>query len=156
MGMKPAAKGRFLGLSVLCRLSDHAGDRSGRANVRAITRDRWNLHSDGGRDGLYGCDPGCELGGHEGHGSTSGPGFSLMLENISLGLCTETPCVVCNVQRAGPSTGLPTLVAQADMMQARWGAHGHYEAIAVSLLLLRRCSILRSGPLTSPNSTGCQ
>ena len=64
--------------------------------------------------------------------STSGPGFSLMTENISLGLCTETPCVICNVQRAGPSTGLPTLVAQADMMQARWGAHGHYEIIAVS------------------------
>ncbi len=64
--------------------------------------------------------------------STSGPGFSLMMENISLALCTETPCVVCNVQRAGPSTGLPTLVGQMDMMQARWGAHGHYEIIAVS------------------------
>lgn len=64
--------------------------------------------------------------------STSGPGFSLMMENIGLGLCTETPCVICNVQRAGPSTGLPTLVAQGDMMQARWGSHGHYEIIAVS------------------------
>ena len=55
-----------------------------------------------------------------------------MMENIGLGLCTETPCVVCNVQRAGPSTGLPTLVGQGDMMQARWGSHGHYEIIAVS------------------------
>jgi 2-oxoglutarate ferredoxin oxidoreductase subunit alpha len=64
--------------------------------------------------------------------STSGPGFSLMMENIGLGLCTETPCVVCNVQRAGPSTGLPTLVGQADMMQARWGSHGPYEIIAVA------------------------
>ncbi len=62
--------------------------------------------------------------------STSGPGFSLMMENIGLGICTETPCVVVNVQRAGPSTGLPTLGAQGDMMQARWGSHGHYEIIA--------------------------
>jgi len=64
--------------------------------------------------------------------STSGPGFSLMMENIGLGICTETPCVVVNVQRAGPSTGLPTMGAQADMMQARWGSHGHYEIIALS------------------------
>jgi len=64
--------------------------------------------------------------------ATSGPGFSLMMENIGLGICTETPCVVVNVQRAGPSTGLPTLGAQADMMQARWGSHGHYEIIALS------------------------
>ena len=64
--------------------------------------------------------------------STSGPGFSLMMENIGLGIVTETPCVVVNVQRAGPSTGLPTLVGQADMMQARWGSHGHYEIIALA------------------------
>ncbi len=63
--------------------------------------------------------------------STSGPGFSLMMENIGLGVMLETPCVVANVQRAGPSTGLPTLVAQGDMMQARWGSHGHYEIIAL-------------------------
>ena len=63
--------------------------------------------------------------------ATSGPGFSLMMENIGLGVMLETPCVVANVQRAGPSTGLPTLVAQGDMMQARWGAHGHYEIIAL-------------------------
>ena len=55
-----------------------------------------------------------------------------MMENIGLGLCTETPCVVANVQRAGPSTGLPTLVGQGDMMQARWGSHGHYEVIALA------------------------
>jgi 2-oxoglutarate ferredoxin oxidoreductase subunit alpha len=75
---------------------------------------------------------GASWGGVKTMTSTSGPGFSLMMENISLALCTETPCVICNVQRAGPSTGLPTLVAQGDMMQARWGAHGHYEIIAVS------------------------
>jgi len=54
------------------------------------------------------------------------------MENIGLGICTETPCVICNVQRAGPSTGLPTLVGQGDMMQARWGSHGHYEVIALA------------------------
>ncbi len=63
---------------------------------------------------------------------TSGPGFSLMQENIGLGVMTETPCVVVDVQRGGPSTGLPTLTGQQDMMQARWGSHGDYEIIAIS------------------------
>jgi len=75
---------------------------------------------------------GASWGGVKSMTSTSGPGFSLMMENIILGIATETPCVVCNVQRAGPSTGLPTLTAQSDMMQARWGSHGHYEIIALS------------------------
>jgi len=75
---------------------------------------------------------GASWGGKKAMTSTSGPGFSLMMENIGLGLCTETPCVICNVQRAGPSTGLPTLVGQGDMMQARWGSHGVYEIIAVA------------------------
>ncbi|UCH51379.1 MAG: 2-oxoacid:acceptor oxidoreductase subunit alpha [Chloroflexota bacterium] len=63
--------------------------------------------------------------------ATSGPGFSLMMENLGLGVMLETPCVLANIQRAGPSTGLPTLVAQGDIMQARWGAHGHYEIVAL-------------------------
>ena len=75
---------------------------------------------------------GASWGGKKAMTSTSGPGFSLMMENIGLALCTETPCVVCNVQRAGPSTGLPTLVGQGDMMQARWGSHGVYEIIAIA------------------------
>ncbi|MDX2436256.1 MAG: 2-oxoacid:acceptor oxidoreductase subunit alpha, partial [Acidobacteriota bacterium] len=62
---------------------------------------------------------------------TSGPGFSLMMENIGLATMMEAPCVVVNVQRGGPSTGLPTMVGQADMMQARWGSHGDYEVIAL-------------------------
>lgn len=62
--------------------------------------------------------------------ATSGPGFSLMMENIGLGAMTETPCVVVNIMRGGPSTGLPTLVGQADVMQARWGSHGDYSIIA--------------------------
>ena len=64
--------------------------------------------------------------------ATSGPGFSLMMETMGLAVVTETPCVVVNVQRAGPSTGLPTQGAQADMMQARWGSHGDYEIIALA------------------------
>ncbi|MBI4645318.1 MAG: 2-oxoacid:acceptor oxidoreductase subunit alpha [Bacteroidia bacterium] len=63
---------------------------------------------------------------------TSGPGFSLMMEHIGLAAITETPMVFVNVQRGGPSTGLPTLPAQSDMMQARWGSHGDYEIIALS------------------------
>jgi len=64
--------------------------------------------------------------------ATSGPGFSLMMENLGLGVMLETPCVLANIQRAGPSTGLPTLVGQGDMMQARWGSQGCYSIIALS------------------------
>jgi len=63
---------------------------------------------------------------------TSGPGFSLMMEHLGLAAMTETPLVIVNVQRGGPSTGLPTLPGQADVMQARWGSHGDYEIIALS------------------------
>jgi len=68
---------------------------------------------------------------------TSGPGFSLMMEHIGFAAMTETPCVFVDVQRSGPSTGLPTLPAQADMMQARWGSHGDYEIIAPAPILPR-------------------
>ncbi len=74
---------------------------------------------------------GAAWGGAKAMTATSGPGFSLMMENLGLGLMTETPCVLVDVQRGGPSTGLPTLVGQADMMQARWGSHGSYEIIAL-------------------------
>jgi 2-oxoglutarate/2-oxoacid ferredoxin oxidoreductase subunit alpha len=74
---------------------------------------------------------GASWGGMKTMTSTSGPGFSLMMENLGLGVMLETPCVIVNVQRGGPSTGLPTLVGQQDMMQARWGSHGDYEIIAL-------------------------
>ncbi|UCE39523.1 MAG: 2-oxoacid:acceptor oxidoreductase subunit alpha [Thermoplasmata archaeon] len=64
--------------------------------------------------------------------TTSGPGFSLMQENIGYACMTETPCVIVNVQRSGPSTGQPTEAAQGDVMQARWGTHGDHEIIALS------------------------
>lgn len=75
---------------------------------------------------------GASWGGLRAMTATSGPGFSLMMENLGWGIMTETPCVLVNVQRGGPSTGLPTLVGQGDMMQARWGTHGVYEIIALS------------------------
>ena len=75
---------------------------------------------------------GATWGGARAMTCTSGPGFSLMMENLGLGVMMETPCVVVNVQRAGPSTGLPTMVGQADVMQARWGSHGDYEIIALT------------------------
>lgn len=71
--------------------------------------------------------------------ATSGPGLSLMLENIGLGAMTETPCVIINVQRGGPSTGLPTLVGQADVMQAKWGSHGDIEIIALAPNSVQEC-----------------
>jgi len=74
---------------------------------------------------------GAAWGGWKAMTCTSGPGFSLMMENLGLGIVLETPSVLVNIQRGGPSTGLPTLVGQADMMQARWGSHGHYEIIAL-------------------------
>ncbi len=64
--------------------------------------------------------------------ATSGPGFSLMQENIGYACMTETPCVVVNVQRSGPSTGQATKGAQGDVMQARWGTHGDHEMIALA------------------------
>jgi len=64
--------------------------------------------------------------------ATSGPGFSLMQENIGYAFMTETPCVIVDVQRAGPSTGQATKCGQGDVMQARWGTHGDYAAIVLS------------------------
>ncbi len=75
---------------------------------------------------------GAAWGGVRSMTATSGPGFSLMMEAIGLAAMTETPCVIVNVMRGGPSTGLPTLVAQADVMQARWGSHGDIQAIALA------------------------
>ena len=71
--------------------------------------------------------------------ATSGPGLSLMLENIGYAIITETPCVVVDVQRAGPSTGQATRPAQGDVMQARWGAHGDYEIIVSSPWSVQEC-----------------
>jgi 2-oxoglutarate ferredoxin oxidoreductase subunit alpha len=64
--------------------------------------------------------------------ATSGPGFSLMMENIGLAVMTETPCVIVDIMRGGPSTGQPTMPGQQDVMQVRWGSHGDYEIIALA------------------------
>ncbi len=75
---------------------------------------------------------GASVSGLKSMTATSGPGFSLMMENIGYAFMTETPCVIANVQRGGPSTGLPTKVSQSDTMQARWGTHGDYTSITVA------------------------
>jgi 2-oxoglutarate ferredoxin oxidoreductase subunit alpha len=82
--------------------------------------------------GSIGAVLGASWAGAKSMTATSGPGFSLMMEHIGLAVMLETPCVIVDVQRGGPSTGLPTLPAQSDVMQARWGSHGTYEIIAVS------------------------
>ena len=64
--------------------------------------------------------------------ATSGPGFSLMQENLGFAAVTEVPCVLVNVQRMGPSTGIATAPAQGDVMQARWGTHGDHPIIVLS------------------------
>ena len=75
---------------------------------------------------------GASLAGTKSMTATSGPGFSLMQENIGFAAMAEVPCVVVNVMRGGPSTGLPTLPAQADVMQARWGTHGDHAIIVLA------------------------
>lgn len=71
--------------------------------------------------------------------ATSGPGFSLMMENIGLAAMLEIPCVIVDVQRGGPSTGLPTKTHQGDMMQAKWGSHGDYPIIALIASTVSEC-----------------
>jgi 2-oxoglutarate ferredoxin oxidoreductase subunit alpha len=71
--------------------------------------------------------------------ATSGPGFSLMMEGLGYAVMTETPCVIVNVQRSGPSTGQPTEPAQGDMMQARWGSHGDNEFIVLAPNSVQEC-----------------
>ncbi|MBT5265781.1 MAG: 2-oxoacid:acceptor oxidoreductase subunit alpha [Rhodospirillaceae bacterium] len=75
---------------------------------------------------------GAAMGGAVAMTATSGPGFSLKQENIGLGIITETPCVIVNVMRGGPSTGMPTRPGQGDIMQARWGTHGDHPVVALA------------------------
>jgi len=75
---------------------------------------------------------GASLVGKKSLTATSGPGYSLKMENIGFACMTEVPCVIVNVMRGGPSTGLPTAPSQADVMQARWGTHGDHPAIALA------------------------
>ena len=85
---------------------------------------------------------GASLAGAKAFTATSGPGFSLMQENLGLAVMGEVPCVVVNVQRAGPSTGLATKPAQSDIMQVRWGRHGDQSVIALCPASVRECFTL--------------
>ncbi len=82
---------------------------------------------------------GASVAGVKSMTATSGPGFSLMQEHIGYAYMAEVPCVIVDVQRGGPSTGLPTKVSQSDTMQARWGTHGDYQAIALGPSSVREC-----------------
>ncbi len=85
---------------------------------------------------------GASVGGLKAMTATSGPGFSLMQENIGYALVAEIPCVIVNVMRAGPSTGLPTSPSQGDVMQARWGTHGDHPSIALAPSSVREAFVL--------------
>jgi 2-oxoglutarate/2-oxoacid ferredoxin oxidoreductase subunit alpha len=74
---------------------------------------------------------GASLAGAKSMTATSGPGFSLKQENLGYAVMAEVPCVIVNVMRGGPSTGLPTMPSQSDVMQARWGTHGDHPTIAL-------------------------
>lgn len=82
---------------------------------------------------------GASLAGATSMTATSGPGFSLMQENLGFACLAEIPCVIVNVMRAGPSTGLPTQAAQGDVQQARWGTHGDHAIIALCPSTVREC-----------------
>jgi 2-oxoglutarate ferredoxin oxidoreductase subunit alpha len=82
---------------------------------------------------------GASVAGAKSMTATSGPGFSLMQENLGYAYMAEVPCVVVNVQRGGPSTGLPTKVSQADTMQAKWGTHGDYYPIVLAPSSVKEC-----------------
>lgn len=82
---------------------------------------------------------GASLAGAKAMTATSGPGFSLMQENLGFGVVAEVPCVIVNVMRGGPSTGLPTHVSQGDVQQARWGTHGDHPIIVLSPATTRDC-----------------
>jgi 2-oxoglutarate ferredoxin oxidoreductase subunit alpha len=82
---------------------------------------------------------GASLAGAKSMTATSGPGFSLMQENLGFACVAEVPCVVVNVMRGGPSTGLPTNVAQGDVMQARWGTHGDHPIIVLAVSTTKDC-----------------
>jgi 2-oxoglutarate ferredoxin oxidoreductase subunit alpha len=82
---------------------------------------------------------GASLAGVKSMTATSGPGFSLMQENLGFAVITEVPCVIVNVMRGGPSTGLPTSPSQSDVMQSRWGTHGDHPIIVLSASTVREC-----------------
>ncbi|MFZ5649136.1 MAG: 2-oxoacid:acceptor oxidoreductase subunit alpha [Bacillota bacterium] len=85
---------------------------------------------------------GASLAGAKAFTATSGPGFSLMQENLGMAIMGEVPCVIVNVQRSGPSTGLATKPAQSDVMQVRWGRHGDQCLIALSPSSVTECFYL--------------
>jgi 2-oxoglutarate ferredoxin oxidoreductase subunit alpha len=106
---------------------------------------------------------GASLAGVKSMTATSGPGFSLMQENFSLmqenlgyACMTEVPCVVVNVMRGGPSTGLPTSPSQGDVLQARWGTHGDHPVIVLAVSSVSECFSITVTAFNSLKNTGCR
>ncbi len=97
---------------------------------------------------------GASLAGVKSMTATSGPGFSLMQENLGYACMTEVPCVIVNVMRGGPSTGMPTSPAQGDVMQARWGTHGDHPIIVLSVASVSECFSIIVTASTSLKNTG--
>ena len=96
---------------------------------------------------------GASLAGAKALTATSGPGFSLMQETIGYAAMAQIPCVIVDVMRGGPSTGLPTDPAQGDVMQARWGTHGEHSIIALAPSSVRECFTLTVEASTSRRAT---
>ena len=95
---------------------------------------------------------GASLAGVKAMTATSGPGFSLMQENLGFACVAEVPCVIVNVMRGGPSTGLPTSPAQGDVLQARWGTHGDHPIIVLCPSTTLDCFKVTFRPLIFPKN----
>ena len=143
------------GMPLLRRLSDHPVLRNRRDDVARAAAGRRRVHPDGRRDGAR-SRPwiGASLGGVKAMTATSGPGFSLMQEHLGYAAMTEVPCVIVDVMRGGPSTGMPTRPAQGDLMQARWGTHGDHPIVGA-----RACfgagNLFRDDPRVQSRRAGC-
>lgn len=85
---------------------------------------------------------GASIAGAKSFTATSGPGFSLMQEHVGFAAMAEVPCVIVDVMRGGPSTGLPTKTSQADVMQAKYGSHGDYPSVAIAPSSVMECFTL--------------
>lgn len=121
-GIAPERLQELLGLGWIEVRTSAAHISSGRRSARGLRPIR-SSSPDVGRASM-GAIVGASLSGMKSFTATSGPGFSLMQENLGMATMGEVPVVVVNVQRSGPSTGLATKPAQSDIMQLRWGRHG--------------------------------
>ena len=124
---------------VFCRLPHHPGHGDQRGHVLPAAAVGGTFIQMEDEIASLGAVIGASLAGVKAMTATSGPGFSLMQENLGFACMAEVPCVIVNVMRGGPSTGLPTRVSQGDVMQARWGTHGDHPIIVLAAATTRDC-----------------